>query len=147
MNYLKPGEKIITQAYLVSKWFNVCSIEYGISLYFAKTAVLQLYRRVFSPHHWSSFDIAIILMAVFLFMFHTAITIAKIFECNPRPKIHDLAIPGTCIDLPVFLTSIGVLNTITDTIILFLPIKAVWKMNMQFKKKAIVVLVFTFGLA
>lgn len=54
---------------------------------------------------------------------------------------------GICINIPVFLTAIGVFNTITDVIILLLPVKAVWSMTLPFHKKVIVVLVFTFGLA
>jgi hypothetical protein len=109
--------------------------------------VLQVYRRVFSPHRWSPFDISIVAMAVFLLLFHISTTLVKIFECNPREKIYDSDVHGTCINIPVLFTTIGVINTITDIVILLLPVKAVWGMKLQFKKKVIVVLVFTFGLA
>ncbi|KAJ2995763.1 hypothetical protein NUW58_g1180 [Xylaria curta] len=60
------------QADEAAYWFNLCSIEYGIALFFAKIAVLQLYRRVFSPHRHSAFDNGIIIMAVAIFLFHVA---------------------------------------------------------------------------
>ncbi|KAJ8121149.1 hypothetical protein ONZ43_g2326 [Nemania bipapillata] len=112
-------------------WFNLCSIEYGIALFFAKIAVLQLYRRVFSPHRRSAFDNGIIATAVAIFLFHVASTIVKIFECTPRAKIYNSDIKGTCVNISVFLTAIG----------------AVWSMTLPFHKKVIVVIVFTFGLA
>jgi hypothetical protein len=125
----------------------VCSIEFGIALFFAKVAVLQLYRRVFSPHRFGFFDICILSLSVIIFMFHAATTIVKIFECNPREKIYNPRVEGKCIDIPLLLTTIGIFNLSTDVLILLLPVKAVWTMNLPFKKKMIVVLVFTFGLA
>ncbi|KAI1243895.1 hypothetical protein MGN70_013762 [Eutypa lata] len=127
-------------------WFNIASIHYGVTICIAKLAVLCLYRRVFSPLRWSPFDISIVFLIVLLVLFYTATTIAKIWECVPRAKIFDPTIPGTCIDTPLVLNISGFFNTTTDVVILFLPLKAVWNMNMKLKKKIIVVLVFTFGL-
>ena len=70
----------------------------------------------------------------------------KIFECNPRAKIFNAKLPGKCVDVPMLLNTSGLFNTVTDFIILLLPVKAVWNMNMKRQKKVIVVLVFTFGL-
>ena len=70
----------------------------------------------------------------------------KIFECNPRAKIFNSKLPGKCVDVPMLLNTSGLFNTLTDFIILLLPVKAVWNMNMKRQKKVIVVLVFTFGL-
>jgi hypothetical protein len=40
----------------------------------------------------------------------------------------------------------GLFNTVTDFIIVLLPVKAVWTLNMRLKNKIMVVLAFTFGL-
>ncbi|KAI3328575.1 hypothetical protein F4824DRAFT_408304 [Ustulina deusta] len=137
----------VAQGNEAAYWFNLCSIEYGLALFFAKITVLQLYRRVFSPHRRSAFDNGIIATALAILLFHVATTIVKIVECIPRAKIYNMDLEGICINIPVFLTAIGVFNTITDVIILLLPVKAVWSMTLPFHKKVIVVLVFTFGLA
>ncbi|KAI0535553.1 hypothetical protein GGR58DRAFT_478615 [Xylaria digitata] len=136
-----------SQAREASYWFNVASIHYGITIGIAKISVLWLYRRVFSPVRWSLFDIAIVFLVVILALFYTSTTIVKIWECVPRDKIFDPKIPGRCIDIPLLLNVSGLFNTVTDFIILLLPLKAVWNMNMSFQKKIIVVLVFTFGLS
>ncbi|KAI0530399.1 hypothetical protein GGR58DRAFT_235425 [Xylaria digitata] len=86
-------------------------------------------------------------MATILFGFHTATFLVKIFECNPRSKIFNSKVPGTCINISLLFTIIGAFNAVTDVIILLLPIKAVWGMKLQLRKKAVVVLVFTFGAA
>jgi hypothetical protein len=56
------------------------------------------------------------------------------------------SIPGHCIDTPALLNTSGIFNTVTDFILVLLPVRAVWHMNMNFKKKVMVVLAFTFGL-
>ncbi|KAL8775340.1 MAG: hypothetical protein Q9209_000347 [Squamulea sp. 1 TL-2023] len=134
------------QAHEAFYWFNAASIHYGITICIAKLAVLWLYRRVFSPQRQSSFDNSIVALTILLILFYTSTTLVKIFECSPRAKIFNPKLPGKCIDIPKLLNTSGMFNTVTDVIILLLPVKAVWNMNMRRQKKVIVVLVFTFGL-
>ncbi|ROW04910.1 hypothetical protein VPNG_07044 [Cytospora leucostoma] len=136
----------IAQAREASYWFNVASIHYGITICIAKLAVLLLYRRVFSPYRWSPFDIGVISLIILLVLFYIATNLTKIWECIPREKIWDTSIPGHCIDTPMLLNVSGLFNTITDFIIVFLPVRAVWNLNMKLKNKVMVVLAFTFGL-
>ncbi|KAI2624938.1 hypothetical protein GGR54DRAFT_637836 [Hypoxylon sp. NC1633] len=133
------------QAHEAYYWFNIVTIHYGITICIAKLSVLCLYRRIFSPMRRSPFDISIVFLLVLHVLFYTATTIVKILECVPRAKIVDEGIPGTCVDISWVLDVSGIFNTITDLIVLLLPVKAVWKMKMQLKKKVTVVLVFTFG--
>ena len=111
-----------------------------------KLAILALYRRVFSPRRFSPFDITIVVLIVIIVLFYGSTSFVKIFECNPRSRIFDKSIPGTCVDTSTLLNTSGCFNTLTDFLILFLPVKAVWDLNMSKQKKIIVVLVFTFGL-
>lgn len=127
-------------------WFNVASIHYGITICIAKLAILCLYRRVFSPYPRSAFDITCIFLIVLLVLFYVATNITKIWECVPRARIWDLSIPGHCIDTPMLLNVSGIFNTVTDFIIILMPFRAVWNLNMKLKKKVYVVLAFTFGM-
>ncbi|KAI1656045.1 hypothetical protein F4813DRAFT_365112 [Daldinia decipiens] len=135
------------QAQEASYWFNVASIHYGITICVAKLSVLWLYRRIFSPQRATPFDITIVFLIVLLIMFYTAINIVKIWECVPREKILNDKIPGSCINTPILLNTSGIFNTVTDLIILLLPVRAVWGLNMSPREKVAVVLVFTFGLS
>jgi hypothetical protein len=128
------------------EWFNVASIEYGIIVCITKLAVLYLYRRFFSPVKWSPFDIAIVALIVILIGFYGITSFVKIFECTPRARIVDKTIPGHCIDVSTLLNTSGSFNTITDFLILLLPVHAVWNMHLTKVRKVFVVLVFTFGL-
>jgi hypothetical protein len=111
-----------------------------------KLAILALYRRMFSPRRFSPFDITIVALIVLIILFYGSTSFVKIFECTPRAKIFNKAVPGSCVDTSALLNTSGGFNTFTDFLILFLPVRAVWDMNMTKQKKIIVVLVFTFGL-
>ncbi|KAI1378858.1 hypothetical protein F4677DRAFT_443341 [Hypoxylon crocopeplum] len=136
----------LAEAHEASYWFNVCAIEYGAMIGVTKLAVLWLYRRVFSPIRWSMFDIAIVALIVLVFSFYGSTTVVKIFECNPREKIWNSTLPGKCVDISLILNISGGFNTVTDFLILLLPIHAVWKLQMDKFKRVLVVLAFTFGL-
>ncbi|KAL1969446.1 hypothetical protein VTN77DRAFT_8884 [Rasamsonia byssochlamydoides] len=127
-------------------WFTIASVEYGVSICLTKLAVLWLYRRIFSPRRWSPFDITIVTLIVLMILFYGITCMVKIFECTPQAKILDKNVPGHCIDESKLLDASGLFNTITDYIILFLPVHAVWKLQLTKAKKFLVVLVFTFGL-
>ncbi|TVY20112.1 hypothetical protein LARI1_G001932 [Lachnellula arida] len=127
-------------------WFNIASIEYGIEILLCKLTILMMYRRVFVPHRWGFFDIVLRTFEAILIFFYFSITVVKIFECNPRARIWNKKLHGTCINIDTMLNSSGLFNMITDILILLVPIKSVWKLQMKKAKKLRVVLVFTFAL-
>jgi hypothetical protein len=134
------------KAHEAAYWFNVCAIEYGVMIGLAKIAVLWLYRRVFSPHRWSLFDNVIVALIAIIFTFYAVTSMVKIFECSPRDKIWNKSLPGKCVEIKWVLNISGGFNTVTDWIILLLPIHAVSKLQMDKLKKILVVLAFTFGM-
>ncbi|KAG6355006.1 hypothetical protein INS49_004087 [Diaporthe citri] len=101
---------------------------------------------MFSIYPRSPFDITVIALMVLTVLFYITTTITKIWECVPRAKIWDTSIPGHCIDTYMLLNVSGIFNTVTDFIIVMLPLGRVWTLNMKLKKKAYVVLAFTFGM-
>jgi hypothetical protein len=126
-------------------WFNVAAIHYGVMIAIAKLAVLWLYRRVFSPAKRSLFDLAIISLIVLTIGFYGSTTFVKIFECYPRERIWNKAVPGKCVQMKWILMVSGGFNTVTDFIIMLLPIHAVWKLQIDKVRKGLVILAFTFG--
>ncbi|CAD6442284.1 277b90b0-29f9-4555-b135-f970c75e88d4 [Sclerotinia trifoliorum] len=127
-------------------WFNVTSIEYGIEILFTKLTILTIYRRVFVPHRWSKFDMVLRLFEGILILFYFAISVVKIFECTPRARIWNKSLPGTCVDVSKLLNTSGLFNFTTDVLILLIPVKSVWNLQMKKKRKLSVVLIFTFGM-
>lgn len=125
--------------------FNIASIIYGPAIGCTKVSILLLYRRIFSPQKKSHFDRAIRLFIVILSLFYVAITLAKIFECTPRARIWDKRRPGTCVNIPNLLNASGAFNTLTDILLLLIPVKVSWDLNTSVKRKVGVALLFTFG--
>ncbi|OKL57532.1 hypothetical protein UA08_07094 [Talaromyces atroroseus] len=128
------------------QWFDIASVIYGLAICLTKVSVLCLYRRVFSPVKWSVFDNIIIGLITVMICFYLSTDFAKIFECTPRARIWDKSVPGTCIDESVLLDTSGFFNTITDFIILVLPVHSVIKLQLSQVRKLLVIAVFTFGL-
>ncbi|KAL6713695.1 hypothetical protein ACLMJK_009160 [Lecanora helva] len=81
-----------------------------------------------------------------VFGFEIAGMIIKIWECVPRASMWDENLEGRCVNFAVFMISSGVFNTVTDIVILFLPIKAVWSLHMSTKAKLGIISIFTIGL-
>lgn len=76
-------------------------------------------------------------------LFYIASTIVKIWVCT---KTGNKTFHGTCASYPSILNTSGLFNTISDVLILLVPIKSVWNLNMDKAWKIGVVLVFTVGL-
>lgn len=128
------------------QWFNIASVVYGFVICLTKLSVLFLYRRVFSPVRWSPFDCIIVALIAIMTSFYISTCIVKIMQCTPRSRIWDSSVHGTCLNESALLNTSGFFNTITDYIILILPIHSVLRLQLSRLKKMLVVLVFTFGL-
>lgn len=135
-----------SEAHEASYWFNITAIEYGFIIGITKVALLMFYRRVFSPMRKSSFDITLITLMVIILGFYVSNTFVKIFECSPRSKTWNSTIPGKCVDLVIVLKVSGGFNSVSDFIILLLPVHAVSRLQMSTSKRILVILGFTFGL-
>ncbi|POS74520.1 hypothetical protein DHEL01_v207087 [Diaporthe helianthi] len=127
-------------------WLHIARIHYGVAICVTKLAILCLYRRVFSMYPRSTFDVTVIVMMVILVLYYVATVIAKIWECDPRPRAWDQSIPGHCIDTLMLVNVDGVFNALTDLIMVILPLRMVWNLKMKVTKKVHVVLAFTFGM-
>ncbi|KAK0515903.1 hypothetical protein JMJ35_001937 [Cladonia borealis] len=126
-------------------WFNTTTVEYAPAMLCTKVAILLLYRRVFSAFRKSAFDLTIRIFIAILVLFYVATFFVKIWLCVPRARIWNKSIPGTCLYTPSVLNTNGIVNVITDTIILLIPTKAVWNLQLDKKRKAGVILVFSVG--
>ena len=127
------------------KWFNAATVVYAPTILAAKLAILYIYRRVFVPRRWGIFDWTLRIFMAILVCFYLATFLVKIWECNPRERIWNRSIPGKCVNVSSLLNASGLFNTLTDIIILLIPVKSVWNLNMTTKRKVGVVGAFTVG--
>ena len=122
------------------------AIEYAPTICITKISILWLYRRTFSPRRGSRFELTTFIFIAILIGFYGGTALAKIFECTPKAKILDNSTPGTCINFYGVLIADGVFNTVSDFVLLLMPTMVLKRLQMTFKKKLIILMIFTFGL-
>jgi hypothetical protein len=111
-------------------------IVYCIAMYLAKLGVILQIKATFDSRtkdymFWASWVCIVSFSCVY-----AASLVTWIFPCNPIKKKWDPFIPGTCLDThtgPSLLS--GIINLITDFVLFFLPIYAVWRLQMNTRKK------------
>ena len=126
---------------------NIIEIVYGPTIWLAKLSVLLQYKHIFTPAkkpgivYWS---IHALIWGNLLFYFGD--TLVVIFECQPRAKIWNFKLPGTCINGTANFIVTGGWNVVSDSLILALPLYAIWQLKMPLKRKFSVGAVFATGL-
>lgn len=80
------------------------------------------------------------------FVFYSASTLLTTFQCSPIAKAWDpLIIGGHCHDTRAISTIVAIFNCITDFLILVLPLRAIWKLQLSRQKKLVLSSVFLVG--
>ncbi|KAM0793996.1 hypothetical protein BDR22DRAFT_877109 [Usnea florida] len=122
----------------------------NISLWLAtaaatKASLLLLYYRLFSPS--KRFRLAVRIGAVVVFCQWFSLTLVTIFQCRPVKAFWNHDVPGAkCINLPRFTIVSGVLNLLTDVLILCLPGPMVWSLNTTVAQKITLTGIFLLGI-
>jgi hypothetical protein len=69
-----------------------------------------------------------------------------IFACHPLAKNWNIYIQeGYCLDRPALYLSTAATNTISDIVLMIIPIHIVWKLHMRFVEKLGLIVVFGIG--
>lgn len=127
------------------QWYNAGTIAYAPPILFTKVTILLIYRRVFCPLRKGTLYRFINPLMIVLVCFYFGSSLAKIWQCTPRKRIWNPSVPGQCINVDALIRFSGVFNTVTDVIILLMPVEGVWNLKTTKIKKAGVVLVFSMG--
>ncbi|KAI1453479.1 hypothetical protein F4805DRAFT_443350 [Annulohypoxylon moriforme] len=123
------------------------TITYSVSLLFAKTAILLEWVRIFSPHRanklffWASY-----LMIVLNILLYISSIISSAITCIPHASIWYPWIPGTCINRKALGLFTAFFNVIMDLMILLLPQKIIWTLQMTTARKFGISLIFSVGI-
>ncbi|MCJ1473090.1 hypothetical protein MMC13_001740 [Lambiella insularis] len=132
-------ENLVEYAQIV--WFS--SIFYNACLGFIKTSVLSLYARLGDPQLRKLALGMIVIVACQA----VANVLTCIFQCSPIPAAWDLSITEkTCVDINAFYLANAALNIATDLLSYALPIRLVLKLQVPFKQKVILFVMFFLGL-
>lgn len=141
---------------------------YSFTLLFVKCAILLQWLRIFAPNGSrgtffvgrfdsmlrvniantpairSQWACHIVLWSCILFYVSTLVAGSLI--CVPFERIWDKTVPGVCYNGRPLNTALGTFNLISDIMILILPQRVIWRLNMSRKRRIGVAMVFAIGL-
>ena len=107
-----------------------------------KTSMCLLYIEIF---RLKSFRIAAYIVIAVSNAFAATVVLATTFICSPIPFSWDPTITGTCGNRNALWLAIGVLNIVTDVLVLALPMPMLWRLQIPQKKKIALSLIFGLG--
>ena len=87
-----------------------------------------MYRRLFPTRR---FLIAVYSVGALVLCYTTAAVLVYLLQCIPIQANWMQSIESTCINVDLALTIFGVINVITDVIIIVLPIPQLWHLSMS----------------
>ncbi|KAK7926763.1 hypothetical protein PG985_003761 [Apiospora marii] len=114
-----------------------------ISLSLCKISILILYRRLFPTPliHWASLATSALIAS-----WAIATIVAGCLICQPISKNWDLNMTGGhCGDQVLSFTVTGVINLITDVMVLVLPLRHLYKLQVPTQQRVVLVGVFSLG--
>jgi len=116
---------------------------WALSLGFSKISILLLYKSVFAVPFviWTARG-----AIVFIALWVLGTILAGCLICRPFPMNWDQTIPGGyCGDQVLSFTVTGVLNLLTDVMVLVLPLPYLARLQMRLYKKLVLIGVFSIG--
>jgi hypothetical protein len=120
------------------------TISYATSLAFTKISILLFYKRL-SPAKW--FHTLIWTLVGIVVIYVVVYDLLSIFGCKPIAASWDLRLApaAKCVDLLTKYMALSVLNIIIDIFTLILPIPVVVPLQMSWRQKISIILVFATG--
>ncbi|KAJ6096877.1 hypothetical protein N7486_007623 [Penicillium sp. IBT 16267x] len=117
---------------------------YGIVLALVKTSIMLFYTRIFGSKR--SFQIQVTITMIIVWIWSASVILETFLLCRPLKYNWDTSISGTCGDRNATYVVAGVMNLITDLMVMALPIPHIWKLQLGTAKKISLCGVFCLGL-
>jgi hypothetical protein len=107
--------------------------------------VVRLYLRIFQSHKWFKYSLWLISGLIVIFFLLTFFLV--IFQCNPPAAAFDFTITNAkCISIKDFFYASGSVNVITDLLLVALPMPLVWQLNLNVRKRLLIIFLFSLGI-
>lgn len=127
----------------------IFQILYSPTIVFVKLAILLQYLCLLAPTRQANpvmFIMSRVMIAVIL-VYYTISTCITTFACSPRERIwNPLVTEYRCLNNTIGILFTCLFNIVSDIIILALPSRTVWKLQIPLKKKISIILLFATGL-
>lgn len=124
--------------------FYISQIFYKLAINSTKISVIFLYRRIFT--NILSFRRLTSGFMLFILLFAFTSILATVFQCTPINRAIDHQIKGSCIDLMAFWHTNAIGNIATDLVILALPQRLIYQLQMPRRLKVGLYSIFGLGL-
>ncbi|KAJ5291235.1 hypothetical protein N7478_000486 [Penicillium angulare] len=129
----------------VLKMIIVCQCLYGVGLAIVKTAMMTLYYKLFGTK--KSMRIAIYVTGAIVWLWALSIVLESFLICQPIPYNWNPTIPGGgCGNRNAAFVVAGVLNMVTDLMVMALPIPYIIKLQLPVGRKVGLIVAFSLGL-
>ncbi|CZR70202.1 uncharacterized protein PAC_20103 [Phialocephala subalpina] len=128
------------------KFFYISELFYLLAITLTKLSLLLFFRRIFPDRN---FRIATIVMGIFVVVSNFSLAMALCFQCIPLYGIwtnwmYKVA-PVKCINVYACVYVAAGMSIFHDLIILSMPLPTLWSLNLHWKKKAHLVVMFSVG--
>ncbi|KAJ5946441.1 hypothetical protein N7454_003280 [Penicillium verhagenii] len=117
---------------------------YGIVLALVKTSIMTFYLRIFGTKR--SFRIQVAITMTIVWCWSASVILETFLLCRPLKYNWDTSIAGVCGDRNATYVVAGVMNLITDLMVMALPMPHIWKLHLGTAKKVALCSVFSMGL-
>jgi len=119
-------------------------ITYSLTITTVKISILLMYRRIFPT---KLFRKTTLFLGVACVAWFIAEVFSDVFQCHPIVAAWDPAFmfSNQCINLEAYFWGISATNMILDVIILCLPLRVVWELELPIRQKCILSGIFLMG--
>ncbi|KAL9107016.1 MAG: hypothetical protein Q9227_008052 [Pyrenula ochraceoflavens] len=126
------------------KWIVISSELYCVALMGYKLTILMTYHRIFSVSKRFKYVCWSVMFVVVGYLFCNMIT--EVAGCIPLKKFWDEKVSGHCVNYLALDITYGIFNVLTDFAIAILPLRSVWRLQMDRKEKIGLSLIFLTGI-
>ena len=105
-------------------------------------SILYFYNRVF-PQKW--FKYSLIALGLFISGHMIAFNFVAIFQCRPIRSQWNPSIPSHCLNYEAAILIGGIVNILTDFVMLIIPMPLLWGLKLSKSRKLMLTSVFLLG--
>ncbi|KAG4025539.1 hypothetical protein MFRU_055g00120 [Monilinia fructicola] len=127
----------------ILKSITPAEIFYTLSIVFAKYSILSFYWRVFGVTN--RLRNILIALGVIVTAWGISVIVVSATSCLPLKALWNPEVHGKCVSLTKFYLGISFPNVITDWIMLVIPIRYIWRLQMPNNQKVVVLGLFVVG--
>jgi len=117
-------------------------IFYSTTFPMIKISILLLYRSLFPGKRMV---LATNIVGLFVILWGLSLLLVSIFSCNPIHGFWDLEVESKCVNSKWFFVGNSIPNILADIVILCLPMRDLWHLNMSTRSKVAVSGMFLLG--